>query len=404
MSRLRRRQLANFHNDGKSRRFLGLFSVSPRFILVISIVLTATMPFYIFFSVPEFSKNDGGRSLNKPPFLSSPNTTDHHSAQSSTRQKAVEFLSEPLNLASPTVKVHTMLPSPSLLAKSPSTIVTGYFRVRSKFAAENYITWMSEMLSLQDAMVIFTDREMVETIKKFRQHATNRTVIVEMKLTDLPISQLMRGEGEEKSSNIFWQRQLEIDKERRLHKSFELFWVWLSKSWEVAQAVEHNWFQSDFFMYSDIGCFRSKGYGNKFLIPHGAGNSALGENIIKIVPDHDTVLWMAHHKPNAPPHYLWNDKFTQKQHYYHSGSQGAGYKEAWQQYHAKFAEVIDEFVAAGMFIGEDQCVLQATCQKYPHLCAYVPFDQVKDNHYFGLRHVLHYGGNYNLWRPPQTTK
>ena len=66
--------------------------------------------------------------------------------------------------------------------------------------------------------------------------------------------------------------------------------------------------------------------------------------------------------------------------------------------HEQFLDTIDGFLQRHMIIVEDQAVLQSVCLRFPKLCAYVPFNQVQDNHYFGLRHVLHHGGNYQLWR------
>ena len=127
------------------------------------------------------------------------------------------------------------------------------------------------------------------------------------------------------------------------------------------------------------------------------------------------LLFMAHHPPHPPPHWLWNDKYQQKVHFYHSGSQAAGYAPAWRQFLPALAHTLDAFVRRGLFVGEDQILLQATCQRHANYCAYITFDQVPDNHYFGLRHVLHHfvkqkkrrnGAKslspppYRLWRPP----
>ena len=264
------------------------------------------------------------------------------------------------------------------LIKSPNTIVTGYFRVRSKFHAGKYDGWMKNMLSLQDAMVVFTEPDMVDQIKDLRSHAINRTVIIPIKLDDLPIGKLF--------SESFWQDQLDRDPEKRIHKSYQLFWIWLSKSWCVTQAIRMNVFESDIFVWSDIGCFRERTYNSKTLIQHR-------EN----VPRHE-ILQMAHHKPNPPDEVLFNDKYKKKSNFYHSGSQFVGYKDTILTFHEYFLDTIDRFIEKNMIIVEDQAVLQSVCLSYPKICAYAPFSQVKDNHYFGLRHILHFGGEYNYWR------
>lgn len=77
-----------------------------------------------------------------------------------------------------------------------------------------------------------------------------------------------------------------------------------------------------------------------------------------------------------------------------------GYNDTWLEFYHEFMETIHGFVERNLFIGEDQAILQSTCLRKPPLCVYIPYEQVKDNRYFGLRYVLHYGGNYTLWRPP----
>ncbi|KAG7353698.1 hypothetical protein IV203_003053 [Nitzschia inconspicua] len=269
------------------------------------------------------------------------------------------------------------------LIQSPNTVVTGYFRVRSKYDAGKYNNWMSNMLSLQDAMVIFTHADLVDQIKDMRKHALERTVVIPLALDELPIGTLYPAS--------FWEDQLERDPEKNIHRSYQLFWIWLSKSWCVTQAIRLNPFQSDLFVWSDIGCFRNKKYNNKTMILHR-------EN----VPPTE-ILQMAHHLPNPPDEELFNDKYNHKTNFYHSGSQLAGYKDTWIQFHERFLETIDRFLEKNMIIVEDQAVLQSTCLSYPKLCAYVPFDQVKDNNYFGLRFVLHNERDFKYWRHPKAT-
>jgi hypothetical protein len=240
---------------------------------------------------------------------------------------------------------------------------------------------MKNMLSLQDAMVIFTSQDLVPQIKELRKHALNRTVIVPLALEELPIATIF--------STDFWQDQLDRDPEQKRHKSYQLFWIWLSKSWCTTQAIRFNMFNSDLFMWSDIGCFRDAKYNFKTMIQHRES-----------IPPHE-MIQMAHHKPNPPPKdtQFWNDKYHQKANFYHSGSQMAAYKDTWNTFHEYFLDTIDGFLERHMIIVEDQAVLQSVCLRYPEICAYVPFDQIKDNHYFGLRYLTHYGGKHiQLWR------
>ena len=42
-----------------------------------------------------------------------------------------------------------------------ATIVTAYYKMRSKHSHEEYVSWMSNMLTFRDCMVIFTEKNLV---------------------------------------------------------------------------------------------------------------------------------------------------------------------------------------------------------------------------------------------------
>ena len=61
------------------------------------------------------------------------------------------------------------------------TIVTAYYRMRSKHSNEEYLSWMSNFLTLQDCMVIFTQPDLVSSIRILRP-AYYQTIINSMEL------------------------------------------------------------------------------------------------------------------------------------------------------------------------------------------------------------------------------
>ena len=42
-----------------------------------------------------------------------------------------------------------------------TTIVTAYYKMRSKHSYEEYVSWISNMLTFTDCMVIFTEQKLV---------------------------------------------------------------------------------------------------------------------------------------------------------------------------------------------------------------------------------------------------
>jgi hypothetical protein len=323
-------------------------------------------------------------------------------------------------------------------------IVTAYFRVKSKYTTAKYEDeWMGNLLSLQDCLVIFCEDALVPTMLQARR--SKPTVVIAMQLDDLPIASYHYPSSSSTSSTsqpygdtatAYWEHQLSIDPERRLHKSYQLFWIWLSKTWFVATAallqqrlffVELDDDNNDdknneegvpttttiqTWMWADIGSFRNAQFANVRLIQHP---ESLLDNVHNNDNNNDddhrrTVVWMAHHAPRPPKDPYWNNKLdpTEKIHYYHSGSHGLAVSvEAWVQYYIHFVTTLDEYGRRGLFVGEDQCVLQSTCLLHPESCAYLPYNRIDDHRYFGLRSALRYGHKeqdgkkrFELWRPP----
>lgn len=261
--------------------------------------------------------------------------------------------------------------------KSKNTIVTAYFEIsKSKHTKSEYDTWMKNMLSLEDAMVIFTSPSLVSKIESFRSHAMNKTIIIGMKISDTMMVS--------KYSMEFWKNQFDMDPEKALHKSYELFWIWLSKSWFVTQAIEMNPFSSDVYVWSDIGCFRDTKYNGKKWLQK-----------TNIIPD-SAILFAAWTQPQKQ--YLhWVEKthylpFSNSGGMFLAGAQFAGYVKTWKMFHASFLKIIEGYVVRGLFLGDDQTVMQSTCLQNPSLCAFVTPDKVNGDKWFGLEDALHSGG------------
>ena len=251
-----------------------------------------------------------------------------------------------------------------------TTIVTAYFHVPSKHSFTEYEEWMANTLSVNDAMVIYTEPSLVSTMERLRAHAIDLTCIVPMELSDTHIARSY--------SNDFWERQLSIDPEKKIHQSYQLFWIWLSKSWFVHETIHSNPFKSDLFVWSDIGSFRTTEYNNKTVVRHP-----------EVVPQ-SAILVMAAYPPeraNTP----WIQKG--KDPTWVAGAHVAGRINAWNSFHEAFQKTLLGYVEQDLFVGEDQALIQSTCIQHPTLCAVVTPDLVKGDVWFGLQDVLHRRGD-----------
>ena len=59
------------------------------------------------------------------------------------------------------------------IAKEDLTIVTAYYKIKSKHKPEEYLKWMNNLLMINKAMVIFTSRAFMKIIKEIRPKNIN---------------------------------------------------------------------------------------------------------------------------------------------------------------------------------------------------------------------------------------
>ena len=114
---------------------------------------------------------------------------------------------------------------------------------------EEYESWMGNMLSLQDCMVIFTAPDTVDLIQSHRVNYP-QTVIITLELNQTMAYNLLTEEE--------WSQQEHIDKETNIGHNKFLYSVWHQKPDFVKTAADRNYFQSQYFVWVDIGSLRSK--------------------------------------------------------------------------------------------------------------------------------------------------
>ena len=68
----------------------------------------------------------------------------------------------------------------------------------------------------------------------------------------------------------------------------------------------------------------------------------------------------------------------------------------WLKFHAAFQATFMGYIKRGLFVGEDQAILQSTCMQHPDLCITATPGMVQGSPWFGLQNALHYGFNYKL--------
>ena len=253
------------------------------------------------------------------------------------------------------------------------TLVSAYFEIPSKHTSMEYDTWSSNFLSLDESMVIFTSASLIASIQTRRRHMTGKTCIVQIELDRL-------GEVVDQSLHLtFWQSQFSMDPERTLHKSYKLFWIWLAKPWFVTQAIERNPFASDIFVWSDYGCFRDSKYNGRVWVTNDA-----------VIPATKMLMMSFRKDPKHPGSELViKQEHSSSGEFFMSGAQMAGYSSTWMKYFEDYKVVLARYIERGLFIGDDQPLLQSTCMIRAMSCIYVLPHDLSGDPFFGLQEVLH---------------
>jgi FkbM family methyltransferase len=226
--------------------------------------------------------------------------------------------------------------------KFTNTIVTAFFELsKTKHTTLEYKTWMQNMLSLKDAMVVFTDKKFAPTIKQFRATALEKTKIIIMELSDTLMVT--------KYSMDFWKEQHKKDPEQSIHGE-SLYIIWNEKANWLQRASKLNPFDSDFFAWVDIGYFRNTNYNNQEMLQQVPSN--LGKNQVMFLDVSSLVA-------GGSKRIIGDGKYL-------GGGFIGGYAEGIDKWYQSYYDYIDSKKAE--FIGKDQPRMYQTCSSNKGLC------------------------------------
>ena len=127
------------------------------------------------------------------------------------------------------------------------TLVTAYYKIRSKYSAGRYSGWIKNIVILNKSMVIFSNKAFMPILKEIRpKEYLNKTVFIELEMEDF---------YSYKNFYKYFNESYYIDIERRIH-SIPLYLVWAEKCTFLKKAILANYFNSKCFYWVDAGYFR----------------------------------------------------------------------------------------------------------------------------------------------------
>jgi hypothetical protein len=230
-----------------------------------------------------------------------------------------------------------------------TTIVTAYFQLPiSKKSHDQYTQWMKNMLIIQTPMLIFSDKASKPLIQRFR--GSLPTHYVTLDLDDFYTARY---------EISFYEHQL-LDHEIAIGHNPQLYMIWNEKSHFLKQASEINPFQSDYFLWVDMGCFRVPNtryvqWPNPQKITQLEPDKML---MVQVYPFRPEEL-AENHTLASIPSFQYTNRI--------GGTMFGGTKGAIDLWHKEYYEMLEHFIRIKRFIGKDQSIMNSVYLWKPHL-------------------------------------
>ncbi|OQV12713.1 hypothetical protein BV898_13034 [Hypsibius exemplaris] len=215
----------------------------------------------------------------------------------------------------------------------PVTVVTAYYNIPAKRSNTTYARWMRIFLrKIPCHLYIYTESEYESYFKSLRKDHLNRTKIVVKPFTALKMS---------KNMNL-WMAQREMDHER-LHTP-ELYVIWNEKVNFLAETIRDNAFDSDYFLWTDIGSFRDPRRTPELATypDTEVANHALGTSKVFFLQMYNFTPGEMHLSPvnGLPTHdFRYNDRL--------GGAVLGGHRNAVLRYEKIYYETLSKMVELG---------------------------------------------------------
>jgi len=252
-----------------------------------------------------------------------------------------------------------------------ATVVTCYYKIKSKHSPEEYDEWLTNFLSnIECNLVIFTSPDLKDyLLDKRPDHLKSKTHIICEEIHELELA---------KKYENYWDYQYSIDNQQSCGRTKECYILWNSKLWFLKKAIELNIFQSDKYVWTDIGCFRHSNYELIQVLKNYPDYNSISNNKIDII-----LIY--------PIKYREQYYFLDEVHF--SGSIFGSHKDVLLKFYDLFYNRFDEFIQKSLFIGCDQQIFSSIYNTNPELINDINPRTVTEN-----TNIYYYGeGYFILW-------
>jgi len=254
-----------------------------------------------------------------------------------------------------------------------TTIVTAYFYLeKSKATHDIYIDRMKNMLIIDNPMVIFCEKNCIELITNLRKDKLNKTHIIEITYIEFYSYKYLQ---------TFLQHYKK-DHELIVGHNIFLYLIWNEKSHFLKKAIEINPFNSDYFLWVDIGCFRKKNidfinWPSPNRIKQIPKDKVL---LLEVIPFTDNELKCINKD------YIPLFQFTNRI----GGTIFGGGKDILLKWHDLYYEMLEHFISIDRFIGKDQSIMNSVYLLNQKKCELIKWKPECHDPWFYLQDYLGY--------------
>jgi hypothetical protein len=252
-----------------------------------------------------------------------------------------------------------------------TTIVTSYFQLNQSKASHNkYVEWMKNMLIIDNPMVIFCDDKSDKIIQTLREGKLDKTKIIVTNFKEF---------YSYKYANHFL-KHYDMDKEKHVGHNMFLYMIWSEKSHFLKRAIEMDTFQSDYFLWVDIGCFRVPN-NNYINWPDPVKIQTIDKNkvLLLLVKSFTPDEWQCNNIDKLPSFQFENRI---------GGTIFGGGKDVLLKWHSKYYDMLEHFISINRFIGKDQSIMNCVYLLNKDMCQLVTWQPGCPDPWFYLQEYL----------------
>jgi len=216
-----------------------------------------------------------------------------------------------------------------------TSIVSCYYKIKSKRSHDNYNNYINNLFNNINSnvnFIIFTSKDLENYLLDKTKRIKNIKIITK-EFEDIKLLT---------QYNQIWEKQYNLDLQKNTGRGIECYVLWNSKLDFIKESIEKNYFNSDKFIWMDIGMIRNNDYIND--LNNFPQYNLISDNKI------DIVLLRNFSNPNQ--------KYFQDEIHF-SGSMYGGKINIFKKFIKLYYDKFDEYITNNKFIGCDQQIISS---------------------------------------------